>query len=184
MKQKERRIKRQKLHRSFNSIVVACTLVVAVLAFIKVPDVLEQEAYQSEIAELINDEGLRYKVYKDNLGKRTIGFGHLMLQSDTFTEITPQKALQLLREDYATASKSVEMRYPWADGDVKLVLINMTYQMGATGVSKFKNMLAALEAEKYDTAAAELLDSRWARQTPRRAQRLTGRILSLESSWW
>ena len=51
------------------------------------------------------------------------------------------------------------------------VLISMAYQMGVTGLSKFKNMLTAVELGDFDEAANQALDSRWARQTPERATR-------------
>ena len=47
----------------------------------------------------------------------------------------------------------------------------MAYQMGVTGLSKFKNMLTAVELGDFDEAANQALDSRWARQTPERATR-------------
>lgn len=149
-----------------------------------VPEKLEQQAYNSEISQLMSDESVRYEVYEDSLGKRTIGFGHLMTEQDNFIKITPEQALLILRSDYALASRSVDLRYKWASGDVRLILINMTFQMGATGVSKFKNMLKGLQDKDYDKAAAEMLDSKWSRQTPHRSIRLAGRILRLESSWW
>ena len=49
----------------------------------------------------------------------------------------------------------------------------MVFQLGIGGVSKFKNMWKALEKEDYYTASQEMLDSRWARQTPKRAEDLS-----------
>ena len=49
----------------------------------------------------------------------------------------------------------------------------MCYQLGVTGVSKFKKTLAYLENFEYRMASKEMLDSRWARQTPNRAKRLS-----------
>lgn len=51
------------------------------------------------------------------------------------------------------------------------VLISMAYQMGVAGLFKFKKMLAAIESKCWNDASAEGLDSRWARQTPERANR-------------
>jgi lysozyme len=50
----------------------------------------------------------------------------------------------------------------------------MVFQLGETGVSKFKNMWKALEQDPpaYSVAASEMLDSRWAKQTPNRANGL------------
>ena len=53
------------------------------------------------------------------------------------------------------------------------VIYEMCYQMGVTGVSKFKKTLAYLENEEFKKASIEMLDSRWARQTPNRARKLS-----------
>ena len=46
----------------------------------------------------------------------------------------------------------------------------MVFQLGKTGVSKFKNMWKALSEKNYIGASYEMLDSRWAKQTPNRAK--------------
>jgi len=135
----------------------------------------------SEISQLMIDEGFRKCIYDDSRGLATIGFGHLMLPTDTYKCITYRQAVELLRKDYDYAANSVDTRYTWASGEVRLVLINMTYQMGQKGVSKFVNTLSNLRDENFDEAAIEMLDSPWASeaQTPRRALRLAGRIMSI-----
>jgi len=62
------------------------------------------------------------------------------------------------------------------------VLISMAYQMGVKGLSSFKDMLTAIEFGDFDQASEHALDSKWARQTPERADRhaemlRTGEIL-------
>lgn len=138
------------------------------------------DAKKSEIAHLVMDEGYKKCVYKDSRKYPTIGFGHLIKPDEKFKCITPKQAVQLLREDYNKAEASVDKEYYWAYGEVRLVLINMTYQMGSTGVSNFKQTLEHLQDEKYDEAASELLDSAWASQTPSRAAKMAGRIMALE----
>jgi hypothetical protein len=103
----------------------------------------------------------------------------LMLEHEKFTCITGDKAVAILRADYNRAEASVDLNYHWAFGEVRLVLINMTYQMGTSGVKKFKHTLEHLRDESFDEAASELLDSKWAGQTPHRASRLAGRIMGL-----
>ncbi len=182
--QKRKRLVKQRIHRTFNTAFMLCLLVAVVIAYFKVPEYQERQDYNSEIAQLIEDEGLRLSVYNDSLGNATIGFGHLVKQGEVFDEITPYDALELLRKDYQIAKESVQRNYQWAEGDVKLVLINMTYQLGPVRLAKFEKALAALRNGNYDLAAAELLDSRWAKQAPNRANRLAGRVLKLEQSWW
>lgn len=146
----------------------------------------EQLTYEqhkaSEIGQIVADEGYKKCIYNDSRGLQTIGFGHLILPTDDFKCITAAKAVELLVQDYAYAEQSVSTRYTWATGEARLVLINMTYQMGATGVSKFKKSLECMRDEDYVCAATELLDSRWAGQTSNRASRLAGRILAIPSS--
>ncbi len=57
--------------------------------------------------------------------------------------------------------------------DVQEVLVEMAYQMGVQGVLGFNNMLEALHEHDFELAADEMLNSRWAIQTPRRAKELS-----------
>ena len=174
----------QALHRSFNTVLTILVLVVGFNVLTPIWDELsglkQQRVIQSEIAQLVMDEGYRSTPYKDSLGKMTVGFGHLIKMDEDFDKLTPHTAVEMLRHDYAVAQDSVSRLYVWAEGDVKLVLINMTYQLGNTGLLKFKKTIAHLKANEYDLAAGEMLTSRWAKQTPSRASRLAGRIMALE----
>lgn len=189
--------KKQDKHRAFNSFLILailwCSIYAAYTVHGKFDEVdlslstvderfnaLSYEEHKtSELAQLVADEGYKKCIYDDSRGLKTIGFGHLMLPTDTFKCISPTDAVRLLRADYTYAENSVDTKYPWSYGEARLILINMTYQMGATGVSRFKLSLACLEVKDYDCAAGELLDSRWATQTPNRAARLAGRIMSI-----
>ena len=51
------------------------------------------------------------------------------------------------------------------------VLQSMAYQMGVQGLAAFKNTLQAVIERRWNDAAAGMLNSRWARQTPDRAKR-------------
>ena len=56
------------------------------------------------------------------------------------------------------------------DEQAEEILIEMVFQLGKNGVSKFKNMWKALAEKNYVGASYEMLDSRWAKQTPNRAK--------------
>ena len=49
----------------------------------------------------------------------------------------------------------------------------MSYQMGVSGVARFKKTIQYLADSQYEKASKEMLDSRWARQTPNRAIELS-----------
>jgi lysozyme len=173
-----------KRHRLINTVLMFGVLAIAIVAYFKVPEYMDNQEYNSEIAQIMNDESLRLNVYNDSLGNATVGFGHLVLPGESFDKITSHEAIAMLRRDYDVAKQSVESKYKWATGDVKLVLINMTYQMGPSRLAKFEKALMALQIGDYDLAAAELLDSVWASQAPNRAIRIAGRILQLDNSFW
>ena len=67
------------------------------------------------------------------------------------------------------------------DIDVKAkgVVVEMCYQLGLRGFSKFKKTIYYLETEQYEEASIEMLDSLWAKQTPNRAKELSAEIASL-----
>ena len=48
----------------------------------------------------------------------------------------------------------------------------MAFNLGVPRLCKFKNMWAAIHEKDFDTAAEEMLDSRWAEQVKGRATEL------------
>ena len=123
-------------------------------------------------------EGFVEHVYDDSLGIPTIGYGFaikdLVLEEDLCDEILLRK-LRIL-------GKSVIGKFPFFDSlpsDCKTVLMEMCYQLGVTGVSKFKKALKAMEDGDWEKAADEMLDSKWAKQTPNRAKELSDIVRSL-----
>ena len=63
--------------------------------------------------------------------------------------------------------------------EAQQVIINMTFNMGAPRLSKFKKFIAGVNAGDWNTAAVEMMDSRWAKQVGNRAIRLRDRIQAL-----
>jgi lysozyme len=59
------------------------------------------------------------------------------------------------------------------------LVAEMVYQIGATGTSKFTNTLQAIKDKDYAQAAIEMLDSKWAKQTPKRAARMAAEMHDL-----
>ena len=53
----------------------------------------------------------------------------------------------------------------------------MAFNLGINRLKKFKKFLAALQESDFETAAKEMIDSRWAEQVGPRATRLKDRIL-------
>jgi len=142
--------------------------------------------------QLLRDEGLRLKAYRDHLGYLTIGVGRLIDPRkgakppaclvmpngvvDEACTLTKNEALGLLADDITKHSSALLKALPWvADMDEarRSVLINMSFQLGLGGLLKFKNTLAMIKSKRYTEASANMLLSLWARQTPERAKRLS-----------
>ena len=136
------------------------------------------------LASVKKHEGYRNKVYLDTLGKRTVGVGHLCVEDfwEDDKEYEEKFLMTILEHDLETAIKGAERlcsNCPDIDDLAKEIIIEMVFQLGETGVSKFKNMWKALSALEYSTAASEMLDSRWAKQTPNRAQAMSAQMAAL-----
>jgi lysozyme len=58
------------------------------------------------------------------------------------------------------------------------IVVDMVFNMGLTRFSGFVRTIRALERQDYQTAAAEMQDSKWFRQTGRRAHALVRAMLT------
>jgi murein DD-endopeptidase MepM/ murein hydrolase activator NlpD/GH24 family phage-related lysozyme (muramidase) len=123
------------------------------------------------------EEGFRSETYIDTEGYPTIGYGHKLKPGESFPGgISKADADKLFEQDFAEhqaeASKIPEyLKSPD-------IITAMTYQMGKGGVMGFENMRKKLAAGDMEGAAAEMMDSKWARQTPARAQRTSEFLLA------
>lgn len=120
--------------------------------------------------ELIRDEGLRLKPYHCTAGKLTIGVGRNIEDNG----ITEQEALYLLDNDITTSRRELSAYRWFVNLDVRRqeAVINMHFNLGLPRLLSFKKMIAALEEGRYEQAANEALDSRWATQVGERAVRI------------
>ncbi|SFB73949.1 lysozyme [Polaromonas sp. OV174] len=125
--------------------------------------------------QLRRDEGEKLSVYQDHLGYWTVGVGRL-LDARKGGGITPEESAYLLSNDIDKRQAEVLRRAPWmANLDPARfgVLLNMAFQMGVDGLLGFKNTLAMVRSGDFAGAAAGMLQSLWAKQTPERAERLS-----------
>lgn len=118
-------------------------------------------------------EGYRVDVYKCSEGFDTGGYGHKIIPGEEIPT-TEEGWNKLFEKDFQTACEGADNILGDCDIDIvaREVIIEMVYQMGEGGVSKFKGMLSALQEERYTDASDEMIDSLWYRQTPNRASAL------------
>ena len=144
------------------------------------------------VNKLITHEGLRLQVYKDTLGIDTIGIGRNLKDRgitdeelewmdipsiDTVYEhgITEADAMYLAQNDVQIVEEELIRAHPCVeelDAVRQLILIDMAFNMGVPRLSKFKKMWAAIHENKFDVAAKEMLDNRWANQVKSRSTKL------------
>ena len=118
-------------------------------------------------------EGYRVDVYKCSEGFDTGGYGHKIIPGEEIPT-TEEGWNKLFEKDFQTACEGADRVLGDIDIDTnaKEIIIEMVYQMGESGVSKFKGMLSALSDGRYTDASDEMIDSLWYRQTPNRASEL------------
>ncbi|KVC60490.1 lysozyme [Burkholderia ubonensis] len=127
-------------------------------------------------AELTRDEDRRKRIYTDTVGKVSGGIGR-NLTDKGFRD----NEIDLMYEnDVAETEAWLDRSLPWwrsLDPVRQRVMMNMAFNMQAKLLG-FRNFLAAAQCRDWNTAAAEMLDSLWARQVGARATRLAAMMRS------
>lgn len=140
--------------------------------------------YEEIKARIKKHEGFIPKIYKDILGKATIGYGHLITEKDNFqegVEYSKEELEEVFNQDFNKAvdgANELTSHLNLVLATVKGVIIEMVFQLGKTGVSKFKKFFIALENQDYNEAANQMIDSNWHKQTPKRCEELANVIRS------
>jgi len=126
------------------------------------------------VDQLKRHEGFRNRMYKDTVGKNTVGFGRNMDD----VPITSTVAEMMLSEDVAVAYDAATQLDYWANLSPARqdVVTNMIFNMGLPRFMGFKNMNAALFLSDFDMAADEMMDSKWAVQVGDRARELSAQM--------
>jgi len=127
--------------------------------------------YTKLVKMLKDDEGLVLKPYKCPTGFLTIGYGRNLEARG----ISVDEAEILLHNDIKNVTFQLHKSFPeWTKypSDIRIVLICMGFQLGVGGLMNFRKMISALQKNDFQTAANEMLDSQWAKQTPKRAKKL------------
>ena len=142
-------------------------------------------------ADLEFDEGVKHEIYLDHLGLPTFGIGHLVREEDpefgrpVGTAVTDDRVAAAFEQDIQITVDDCKKLYDDFDNlpeEVQLIIANMCFNLGYPRLSKFKGMKAGIDARDWDRAADEMVDSRWYRQVPNRAERLVQRMRAITLS--
>ena len=133
------------------------------------------------------NEGFSLKPYKDQLGYLTIGYGHLILPNETHllkNKTNKPQLNSIFDQDFERAlgdyNRFIKQKHH--NKKDKELLIEMTYQMGAKRVLKFKKLISNMKKNKRHLVCFEMMDSLWYTQTPNMVKNLIRAFLKNE--WW
>lgn len=147
--------------------------------------------------EISSDEGKVLHAYLCSEHHKTVGIGHKVLETDVESSlciyevdadvadnesISEDRCYELFQKDVQVSIDGCAKIYnSWEElpQEIQHVLVNMCFQLGQGGLSKFKNFKAAIEDFDWQRASEEMMDSRWASQTPERAERLRDRVIAV-----
>jgi lysozyme len=123
-------------------------------------------------------EGLRLKPYKDSVGKWTIGYGHLITKGEKFGKISKQEADELFDKDFEHHAKLAARTPGWKQANEKqrAAMIDLAFNMGPSWHRKFPAFSKAARKGDWNTAAKELVNSKWYKQVKSRARKIVSMI--------
>lgn len=138
---------------------------------------------------IAQDEGRRRLPYYCTEGKLSIGIGRNLedrgLSEDEIDYLfrNDMKVARSALVNLLGVQRCVELQALWPARYA--ALLNMAFQLGWQSLGGFQKMLAAVKARRWDTAADECLDSKYAREdTPNDARRVAHALRFNEFPKW
>ena len=136
------------------------------------------------------DEGCVYEIYNDHLGYPTFGIGHLVRDSDPEcgsplgTAVSEGRVIEAFAADIEIVLSDCNTLYPDFEDlpeEAQQIIANIMFNLGRPRLSKFVGMKRGVDVKDWNSAADEMVDSRWYRQVGARADRLVNRMREIES---
>lgn len=123
---------------------------------------------------LMNEEGFRDRLYKDTEGFLTIGYGWCPEKnpmSEELAEIVLEYHINQVEKNLLSLFTISEW-YLKLDPVRQSVIMDLAYNMGLDRLLGFQKMIDAIKENDFDTAANEMLNSKWHLQVGKRAEAL------------
>ena len=160
---------------------------------------MKTQFYDKIKAQLIRHEGKKYFPYRCTAGKLTIGIGRnlddnwLTEEEQNFIFLdkkTKEEAIEYLTDiglndaeidllffnDIEKVERGLQKSYSWyfdKPENVKLVMLDMAFNLGLKGFGTFYNTIDFIKSGDYYLASINMLKSKWAGQVGKRAQYLS-----------
>ena len=133
---------------------------------------------QNLLKSIISHEGFSSRPYPDPITKGVpFTFGHGL------TYLTEGESIEIVKNRIVTIRSQISTFYPPFSNfpdEVKDIITEMAYQMGVTGLLQFKDTLHHILNKDYVQASKNMLASKWAKQTPKRAQTLANKMAQIK----
>ena len=123
--------------------------------------------FNNLVKRVCENEGFESKPYKCSEGVWTIGHG--------ITYLTQDESLNIVKNRIYDKHEWLIKQLDWYDelpSNVQGVILEMCFQIGTSGMLKFKKMIGNMRIKEWKAAAEEMKDSLWYRQTKNRCERL------------
>ena len=133
--------------------------------------ILSDESKRALKNMLKQEEGFRQFPYQDTNGHLTIGYGRNL---ETVGVSEPEASFSLDNdiEFHLQELNNNLSFFAYLDEPRKIVLADMSFNLGFKNLMTFERMLKALSVKAYDVAADEMVDSIWHKQVGHRADAL------------
>ena len=135
--------------------------------------------------QLTEDEGCKYEIYLDHLGYKTFGIGHLCKATDpendleVGSEVSKERVDECFLNDIDKVIEDCTILYDdfyTLPDEAQLIVANMMFNLGRPRLTNFIRMRKAVNEGNFAEAKIQMLDSKWAKQVPNRAERLSERM--------
>ena len=136
----------------------------------------------SKLSKMITaHEGVETHAYKCTADKTTIGVGR-NIDPQGGIGLSQREIAYLLENDIERVEEELSTAFPWT---IDLImhhparydaLVDICFNLGMPRLRKFEKALQATYDHKWDKAAAEFMDSRWATQVGKRAVEICAMI--------
>ena len=135
--------------------------------------------------QLTEDEGCKYEIYLDHLGYKTFGIGHLCKATDpendleVGSQVSKERVDECFLNDIEKVIEDCTILYDdfyTLPDEAQLIIANMMFNLGRPRLTNFIRMRKAINEGNFAEAKIQMLDSKWAKQVPNRAERLSERM--------
>ena len=130
-------------------------------------------SYREAAIKLVaNNEGYKNKVYMDTTGNKTVGIGHKVNDDYSVGEyVDNDTIIDWFVNDIDIAIKCANRFHLSTNNNVNIVLTDMAFNLGCSGLNKFKLVKKHLNNGNMEMAINEIINSNYYNQVTNRADR-------------